>query len=244
MSESIANEVDDDINDSLELQLERHKEILIEQIENGELEIVQFHQNKIINLPITYMDHRILNPNLYHRLAGITDLNHFAQLIEAPSNWEEYYNKISVFVHEEYRTFKNIDVDTNEESIELQLNLLVAAIWTQLRRFFPLASLIAQKNPHSRIIAGFLAHEDLHARLNYYYSSSGIRYVNNHFGVSFLSAEVKHNLRIDDLYYRGNTGIRAFTALYSNFAPTLLFSQYHFKILVENKERTQIFTYP
>jgi hypothetical protein len=32
---------------------------------------------------------RIMNPNLYHRVQGILSLNHFAELVQAPPNWED-----------------------------------------------------------------------------------------------------------------------------------------------------------
>ena len=46
------------------------------------------------------------------------------------------------------------------------------------------------------------------------------------------------------VWYRSTRGTQSLSALYAYNAPTLLLTQQHFKLFVENPERTKVFTFP
>jgi hypothetical protein len=235
-----AYEDDWDDNDSLKVMWKERKRIMKGQIKNNDWEIRNVGRYKrIVSPTASKMDYLLMNPNIYHRIEEVVDLNHFAEMVHSPADWETVYNSLPQQVHDAFKTFKNLPFETPESNVESLFLGLVSKIelWVSLTRGI---QEVIQEKTTKAVVGGFLALHEYDVR-----SLTDARFVNKN-GTVFLATEVKSASTFDDsdLYYRGSRGIQTFTALYASNAPTLLLSPRYFKLFVENDDRTQIFTYP
>ncbi len=90
------------------------------------------------------------------------------------------------------------------------------------------------------IVGGLLARYEYDLR-----SQTDPHFINEH-GRDLLASEVKtsRTWNTDHMWYHGCRGVQVFSALYAFNCPTLLLSQSHWKLLVENKKRNGILTFP
>lgn len=63
-------------------------------------------------------------------------------------------------------------------------------------------------------------------------------------GKGIFSTVVKSNLPDDCMWYFRSRGVQTFSSLYAHNSPCFLITQKMWKLFVENKERTQIMTFP
>jgi hypothetical protein len=197
-------------------------------------------QFKLIEAPTaSQMGHQLMNPNIYHRILGIPTLDSFAEIVDAPADWEAVCDSVLPHVERTFLIFANLPERTSEAIIEMQFASLVTQIAVRIRMLRCLPEVIIQRGVKV-IVGGFLAYPGYDLR-----SEIDVRFVNEN-DVAFLATEVKTAQTFTDLdwYYRDSRGIQTFAAMYANFAPTLLFTQKQFKLVVENRQRTQIFTFP
>jgi hypothetical protein len=228
-------------NSNLADQLLLHQSYLDEDKEQENWKIVEYDDGtKLILHPLACDIHyQTLNPNIYRRIAPITDLDHFAQLIGTPSNWKDVCRIVVPAVSEIFQIFQNQADHANQPTI--QANFFHLAVIT--------AYLICENhymssfNPNKEelaIVRGILAREEYAVQ-----AKLGV-VLENLQGSAILASLVKTERQFpdDEFYYRDTRGVQLFTTIYAKFCPTLLVTPKKFKLFVENSERTQIYTFP
>jgi hypothetical protein len=231
----------DELNFALEDQTRHHQANLDRAIHENDWQIAPHGQTIrcVVRPTASGIHYQCLNPNIHHRVQLLANLDEFAELIGTPATWREAYRRIRPFLTTRFEAFINLPDSTDESIVQNLFQNLVLLISTSLGRYRYTGNCYPNRET-STIVGGILAHPEYDTR-----SRMDPVFVNEN-DVAYLASEVKTESSFPDgtLYYRGTRGTQTFVAMYANNCPTVLLTTKKFKLVVENLERTQIFTYP
>ena len=182
------------------------------------------------------LSHRLLNPYIYRNIKDVGSLDNLASLLEAPNDWESIYKTVVAkrFVVDKLNQFIALPDSTLEATIQNEFNGIVHFVSAAL------GSCIFSKSQTKVIVGGILARHEYDLRSatdpHFFYKDN----------VDILASEIKtqRSFPLEDMWYHGSRGIQTLSALYSYNCPTLLLTQKHWKLFIENKDRNAVFTYP
>jgi hypothetical protein len=196
---------------------------------------------RILNPLASSLPYQTLNPNIYHRVELIKDLSHFADLINAPSDWKEFYHKVFPGIARTFKRFQNLPNETSQVNVQVSFQQIVTNIALLLSIKLNRMGAVAPIPGRIFAVAGIFAYPEYKVL-----SKTDLSIVNDLTGKSVLACLAKAPKtfpRKENLYYR-ECGVELFSALYANSCPTLLFCQTHYKLFVENQTRDKIYTFP
>ena len=181
------------------------------------------------------INHRALFPPLYRCIKEVSKIDQLARILGV-SNWRTSFERVlrNRSILRIWRTFMTRPNDCIESEIEFCFADLVMGIANKLG-----LSIRLRKGHHDRV-GGLLANERFDV-----VSECDVFFVNED-GVCILSTEVKtrRSLPRQALWYRRSRGTQTLISLFAKNAPTFLLNHHQWKVFVENRERTEIRTYP
>ena len=133
----------------------------------------------------------------------------------------------------QFNQFRGLPEHTSEADIQSEFNLMVHSICIFLD------TQIKPKSETKVIIGGLLAWQQFNVT-----SRTDSHFLFNN--VHLLASEIKTAVTfpMGHAWYQSSRGIQVLAALYAYNCPTLLFTQQHWKLFVEPKERNFVMTFP
>ena len=240
-NDSVDSEVSDIEDESaLEIIVERNRDYFTNQRTTWNIRTTQLATGenvKVILKPTaSKMNYKLLYPTIYSKLKNLGELDNLATLVKAPTDWKTTYDqKIAhnASVVNAFHDFKGLAENSSEADISAQFNTLVSTMACQLDTRLQ----SSQEKPVA--VSGILIESEYVLR-----SNTDIHFREN--GQPVIAAELKAVRAFPEqaIWYRDSPGIQAFSAMYGHGCTTIIASQKHWKLIVENEERSEILTYP
>ena len=184
------------------------------------------------------INHQVLYPPFYAFMQPISDLDHLAELIGAPSEWHSIYlaaladrdARISAHFHQ----LIALEDHEYESTIQSKFSDLCHAIARALK-----ADISTNYNTADSI-GGILADA------RYDITSEADLCVSNGNGEYVLTSEIKTNnaFGVRFCWFKRCRGAQVACTLYSKNCPCFLFTPKHWKVFIENQQRDAVLTYP
>ncbi|KAH9246143.1 hypothetical protein BASA81_016338 [Batrachochytrium salamandrivorans] len=182
------------------------------------------------------LSHRLLNPFIYRNIQNVGTLDDLAAFLDTPDDWEVRYNQVvdNGYIIDQMNRFRNLPDDTLESDIQCEFIALVTLV---------AGGLLVRIGPRSKtniIVGGILARYQYDLR----------RKTDPHFldteGRNLIASEATahHTFPPGEMWYHSSRGVQVLSAMYAFNCPTFLFTQKQWKLLVENKDRNAILTFP
>jgi hypothetical protein len=180
--------------------------------------------------------YKYLHPSTYCNTKDLGSMKEFAQLVDAPGNWEDLHNPLVVdgsAVRIAFDDLRSLPHEAEESSISQEFSKLVDRM-----------SVMLGVHVHPRaetkvIVGGILALGNYDVR-----SSTDIHFLKN--GRNVLATEIKTDktFPLGEVWYRKSRGAQVLSAMYAHNAATFLFTQKHWKLFVQNRNRSSVLTFP
>jgi hypothetical protein len=182
------------------------------------------------------LSNRLLNPYLYRNVQNVGEMDHLASILDAPTNWEEMYNRVvgDGMILQYLTYFRNLHITTPESDIQVEFVRLVGVI------SHILGIPICARSETKIIVGGILA------RYPYDLRASTDPSFTNLNGQYLLASEVKTDISYAEnhTWYYGCRGVQVFSTMFAFNCPVFLLTPTRWKLLVENKARNGVLTFP
>jgi hypothetical protein len=180
--------------------------------------------------------YKFLHPSTYCNMKDLGNISQFAQLVDAPGNWEELYNPLVVegsAVRIAFDDLRSLPHDAEESSISQEFSKLVVTMSNMLGIH------VHPRAETKVIVGGILALGNYDVR-----SSTDVHFLKN--GRNVLATEIKtdQTFPLGEVWYRKSRGAQVLSAMYAHNAATFLFTQKHWKLFVQNRNRSSVLTFP
>jgi hypothetical protein len=188
----------------------------------------------IISPKASHMNYKLLHPSFYCDVNNLGDLNDLAALVNAPTDWEQTYDRLiatNESVIGNFNLLQGLPDFALEANVSAQFAQLVASMAQLLH---VLLSPLAQ-TPIT--VGGLLLDKSLFLR-----SDTDVHFSKN--GSNVIATELKAANAFPAVWYRGSCGIQALAAMYAHRCATFVASQKQWKLIVQNRNRDGILTYP
>jgi hypothetical protein len=180
--------------------------------------------------------YKFLHPSIYSNMKDLGDMSKFAQLVDAPENWKELHAPLVVAgtaVRKIFDRLRSLPDDAPESSISQEFSALITCMSVTL------AVDVVPRAETKVIIGGLLALKEYDIR-----SQTDVHFLKN--GINVIATEITTNQAFhqDEVWYRKSRGAQLLTAMYAHNAPTFIFTQKHWKLFVQNRNRNCALTFP
>jgi hypothetical protein len=236
------SDIDVEISTPIELVIEQHKQAFIRFLaaksttHRPRMESASSDLHTILKPSASSIKYPVMHPLTCRHMKPILDLDHFAELVHAPTNWrslfEDAWDDSCKIL---YRGFVGLPVDTVESNIFVAFALVVSQLSRNL-------SINTTPVDQTKVrVGGVTAIPDYD-----YASVTDVKLVGTITRQTLFSTEVKtpSSWKLRESWYRDSRLAQVLTALYGHGAPTFLFTQQQFKVFCENSQRNTIFTFP
>ncbi|KAJ3402889.1 hypothetical protein HDV05_008191 [Chytridiales sp. JEL 0842] len=237
-----------DISSSMEQHIERHKKAFIRFLK-AKTTIYQPRLpnptstntadpilHKILNPSASRISYSVMHPLACRHMKPIFDLDDFAKLINAPTNWKSLFDEAwDDACIDLYNDFVGLPEDSLEANVHLAFVLVVYRLSHNL-------SIKTRPFDQTKVRIGGVT-----ALPEYDYPSvSDVKFVGTNTNRTLFCTEIKtaSSWALHESWYRYCRLAQVLAALYGHNAPALLFTQQQFKLFVENSERDTIYTFP
>jgi hypothetical protein len=230
--------------DDMSVRLQGHKDYLAAQstwitevYKAVETADQRLHDVSLVKRPTaSKISHEALNPYVYRQTQRIESLDALATLLKAPDDWERRYEAVVATDHIAtlFGMFRRLPQETPEKVVESVFATMVQdvsrCLSMNLLHFY-----------ETRIIVGGLL-----ARHDYDVRGATEPHFETYKGTKMIASEVKSAATFSgrDMWYRSSRGVQVLSALYAHNCPTFLLTQAHWKLFVENEERSSVLTFP
>ena len=182
------------------------------------------------------MNYKLLHPLFYCDLKELGTLDNLATLVNAPTDWEARYDRVLARNETIGRSLNKLIAlpeGTSEADVSCAFSHLVFAMAVILEVH------VTARAETPIAVGGLLVDKKLFLR-----SNTDVNFSKD--GRVVIATELKAAKAFSEgeLWYRKSRGIQALAAMYAHRAPTFLASQKLWKLIVLNRTRNGIFTYP
>ncbi len=190
----------------------------------------------IKNPTASKMTYKLLHPSTYCNVKDLGDMSQLALLLDAPVNWKELHDPLVVensIVRIAFNNLVSLPDNAEESAISLCFALLID------RASIMLGIDVKHKAETKVIVGGLLALGECDVR-----SQTDMHILQN--GRNVIATEIKTDktFRQSEVWYRKSRGVQLLTAMYAHNAPTFLFTQKHWKLFVQKRDRSGVLTFP
>jgi hypothetical protein len=193
-------------------------------------------QYQLIKKPVASMNYKCIHPRLYRNVGKIGSLNHLAEILAAPSDWERNYHdnvSKSSWLAVKFNCFRTLPHDETAPNIQAALSGLVISIGDLL-------DIHLHERRSFDVVGGIFAHSEYDV-----YGETGTYFINNdNIPVLASEATTHQNFNPGEDWHHDSRSPRVFSTLYSRNAPTILLNRNQWKLFVENENRTAVLTFP
>lgn len=214
----------------------KYMEPLVEGWERIEREASQPEIYSVSHPTASKLQYHCLNPFIYRRIGPIGSLDDLSAMLESPPDWAITFANITkdCVLQRQLDAFRSRAFESAEASVQAQFMQIVTTIAARVG-----IEIFAEAQTPVEV-GGFLARYDLNIR-----GDTDCNFPNV-MGRNLVAAEAKSakKFAMGEKWYHSSRGVQVLLTLYAFNAPTFLFTQQHWKLFVENDERTTISTYP
>ncbi|KAJ3412907.1 hypothetical protein HDV05_008771 [Chytridiales sp. JEL 0842] len=182
------------------------------------------------------INYPVMHPFACRHMKRISDLDHFARLVGAPTNWKALFDEAwDNRCITTYQQFVGLPRDTLEANVHNAFLLIVFLLSVNL-------SIESKPLDQTKVRLGGVT-----ALPEYdYISVSDVKFVGTKTNQTLFCTEINTaaSWPLGASWYRDSRLAQLLAALYGHHAPALLFTQQQFKLFVENSERNTIYTFP